>query len=218
MAKSEGYKARYKARGSGRNRAAVSVSYTVNDQKKAQAVAERLGTTLQGLADISGAAPGTTVSIEAHQSLISDSVHAVLKFSDSNIEGAIITVVPDSTGKLHTRVEEVYTRKNAAAGSGSEVVARVEAASKRAGISKVSLHAVSDAVSEGERKGEKSGGYYAWAKRGYDGKVPTTKAFKAALANSPYAGSKRVQQIVKADGGLAWWKQNGSGFEGEKSL
>jgi hypothetical protein len=53
-------------------------------------------------------------------------------------------------------------------------------------------------------------GYYTWARFGFNGPIPNGKVGPG--------GERTVQEVMKRSDGAAWWKANGSTFEGTFSL
>jgi len=66
------------------------------------------------------------------------------------------------------------------------------------------------------RPGAYYGGYYAWARLGFDGRIPT--AVGQLLERQPHVpqlhGARGVLDLVTRPGGAEWWRANGSEFAG----
>lgn len=53
-------------------------------------------------------------------------------------------------------------------------------------------------------------GYSTWARVGFDGLIPDHT--KKMMEGTRFYGMKRVQELVRADGGMEFWRKNGRSY------
>ncbi len=69
-----------------------------------------------------------------------------------------------------------------------------------------------ETLASGDPQSTRYNGYYTWARLGYDG--DTTFQVREAAELAGFGRPKLVSEILSQEGGAAWWKANGTSFDG----
>lgn len=135
----------------------------------------------------------------------------------ANCIGLALVKGHDGIPYMRMYIKDVFLNSAAPPGLAGAMVARIARRCLRLGISEMRLLAAGGRRWPSLPTGQRWGGYVAWARYGFDmplltvdtGLFPAFPYFPAHLLGPPQCST--VQELIRTDDGLAWWKLCGNG-------
>jgi GNAT superfamily N-acetyltransferase len=166
---------------------------------------QAVGMTLDDIADLAGAPPGSEVELEIRRTESTafdyerEDIEVNVRFPDYS--GQTYRLISPDTGVIHN-MEMSVSKEMQGQGLGTASFGLEVAAAIRLGFKEIQVTAAGG-------PGSTTNGYYTWARLGFQ----SEEVFKGP--DGMWGG---VQHIMMQPGGAKWWKENGGSFFGSFDL
>jgi hypothetical protein len=178
--------------------------FKVEDEEELLAAQEHLfgkAITNDEIADLVGAADGATLGIEAYYNYHASTESHITVEVDHPWYTQNRVICKSPAGELVIYNKSFEAEKDAPAGMGTRIIARQVQAARAMGVKRL------ETWGAGSFNGSMNG-YYTWPRLGYVAELDYTQREMAREAG--LGEVETTADVMRAPGGPAWWKRNGS--------